>query len=137
EDDVLEQAQTLSFPSSGIQFFQWHMAQPSGGFPEPLRTRVVRDRAVLDGRPGASLPPLDPRTLEVTLRDKHGPRIRDVDVLSAALYPKVFDEYMQFRVQHSDISVLPTRNCFAPMKKGEEILVEIERGKTLIVQLTT
>jgi pyruvate carboxylase len=136
-DDVLAQAETLSFPTSVVEFFQGWLGEPHGGFPEPLRSRVVRDRPRITGRPGACLSPMDMAALEIELRDKHGPRIRDVDVLSAALYPKVFDEYMQFRIEHSDISVLPTRHCFAPMKKGEEILVEIERGKTLIVQLAT
>ncbi|WP_323137497.1 biotin/lipoyl-containing protein [Paraliomyxa miuraensis] len=137
EEDVLEQAETLSFPSSVVEFFQGYLGEPYGGFPEPLRSKVVRDRPKITGRPGASLPSLDLTALETSLRDEYGARIRDVDVLSAALYPKVFDEYMQFRIEHSDISVLPTRNCFAPMEKGEEILVEIERGKTLIVQLAT
>jgi pyruvate carboxylase len=137
EEDVLAQAETLSLPTSVIEFFQGYLGEPYGGFPEPLRTKVVRDRPIVEGRPGASMPPLDLHALESELRDTHGPRIRDVDVLSAALYPQVFDEYMRFRIEHSDISVLPTRHCFAPMNKGEEILVEIERGKTLIVQLAT
>ncbi|MEM9458342.1 MAG: pyruvate carboxylase [Myxococcota bacterium] len=137
EVDVVEQAETLSFPSSVIGFLQGNLGQPHGGFPELLRERVLRGREHVQGRPGASLPPLDLRVLETELRDKHGPRIRDVDVLSAALYPKVFDDYMHFRIEHSDISVLPTHACFAPLKKGQEILVTIERGKTLIVQLNT
>jgi pyruvate carboxylase len=137
EDDVIAQAETLSLPTSVVEFFQGYLGEPYGGFPEPLRSRVVRDRPRITGRPGASLPPLDLDALAAALRDEHGPRIRDVDVLSAALYPTVFDEYIRFRIEHSDISVLPTRQCFAPMKKGEEILVEIERGKILIVQLAT
>ncbi|MEX1361875.1 MAG: pyruvate carboxylase [Nannocystaceae bacterium] len=136
EEDVHEQAETLSFPSSVVEFFQGYLGEPYGGFPEPLRTKVVRGRETFEGRPGATLAPLDFGALETTLRDQHGPRIRDVDVLSAALYPKVFDEYIRFRVEHSDISVLPTRQCFAPMSIGEEASIEIERGKTLIVQLT-
>jgi pyruvate carboxylase len=44
---------------------------------------------------------------------------------------------MEFRIEYSDLSVLPTRAYFAPLDKGDEILIEIERGKTLIVQLTT
>ncbi len=134
--DVEAKAETLSFPSSVVEFFQGYLGQPYGGFPEPLRSKVVRDRPLIEGRPGASLPPLDFKVLETRLRDSHGPRIRDVDVISASLYPKVFDEYMEFRVKNSDISVLPTRYCFAPMSIGEEISVEIEQGKTLIMQLT-
>ncbi len=137
EEDVLEQAETLSFPSSVVEFFAGYLGEPYGGFPELLRERVVRGRERVTGRPGASLPSLDMRALDSELREKFGPRIRDVDVLSASLYPKVFDEYMEFRVAHSDISVLPTKACFAPLEKGEEILITIERGKTLIVQLST
>ncbi|MCA9651488.1 MAG: pyruvate carboxylase [Myxococcales bacterium] len=135
-DDVLEQAETLSFPSSVVEFLQGYLGEPFGGFPEPLRSRVVRGRELMKGRPGATLPPLDLKGLRAELHDKHGPNIREVDVLSAALYPKVFDEYAKFRIEHSDVSVLPTRQCFAPMSIGEEVSIEIERGKTLIVQLS-
>ncbi len=136
EQDVLDKAETLSFPTSVFDFFQGYLGEPYQGFPEGLRQRVVRDKPIVEGRPGASMPPMDLQALETQLRDEHGPRIREVDVLSASLYPKVFDEYMRFRIDHSDISVLPTRYCFAPMAIGEETNVEIERGKTLIVRLT-
>lgn len=136
KDDVLTQAGALSFPSSVVEYFQGYLGVPHGGFPEELRTKVVRDRPMVEGRPGASMKPLNLQKLRSQLHDKHGPRIQYVDVLSAALYPKVFDEYMRFRIENSDISVLPTRYCFAPMDIGEEMNVTIERGKTLIVQLT-
>lgn len=38
--DVEENAETLSFPKSVIEFIQGHLGEPYGGFPEPLRTRV-------------------------------------------------------------------------------------------------
>ena len=56
--------------------------------------------------------------------------------MSAALYPKVFDEFVAFRELNSDVSVLPTRQFLGPLEIGEEFNVEIERGKTLIVWLT-
>jgi pyruvate carboxylase len=61
EEDVRRsQAETLSFPQSVVEFFQGHLGQPHGGFPEPLRTRVLRGASPSStGRPGASLPPLD------------------------------------------------------------------------------
>ena len=43
---------------------------------------------------------------------------------------------MEERARFSDLSVLPTRAFLAPLEVGEEISVEIERGKTLIVKLT-
>ena len=135
-DDVLAQAETLSFPQSVVEFLLGHLGHPHGGFPEPLRSKVVREQAVIEGRPGASLPPVDWSELRKDLREKWGPGIREVDVLSAALYPKVFDEYMTFRDKHADVAVLPTRSFLAPLGIGEELGIEIERGKTLVVKLT-
>ncbi len=135
-DDVVARAETLSLPSSVVEFFQGYLGVPHGGFPEPLRHRVLRERPVIVGRPGASLPALDFDALRRQLRDAHGPHIREVDLLSAALYPKVFDEFMAFREQHSDVSVLPTRQFLGPLVVGEEFNVRIERGKTLIIKLT-
>ncbi|EDM77474.1 pyruvate carboxylase [Plesiocystis pacifica SIR-1] len=136
EEDVLAQAETLSFPRSVVEYFQGYLGVPVGGFPEPLRTKVLRGQPALEGRPGASLPALDFEALKAQLSAKWGAHIRDVDVASAALYPKVFAEYMGFRRDYSDVSLLPTRNFIAPMRLGEEISFEIERGKLLIVKLT-
>src|SRR5690606_12766195 len=95
EEAVLEQAETLSFPRSVIEYFQGYLGVPHGGFPELLRERVLRGRAKIEGRPGATLEPLDFEALRAELEQKWGSRIREVDVLSASLYPQVFDEYME------------------------------------------
>jgi pyruvate carboxylase len=135
EESVLERAETLSFPRSVVEFLSGHLGQPYGGFPQPLRDRVVRGAVTIEGRPGASLESLDFDALEKKLREDYGPHIREVDVMSAALYPQVFAEYRDFRDRYADVSVLPTRQFLAPLSVGEEISVEIERGKTLIIQL--
>ncbi len=135
EDDVLQQAGTLSFPSSVVEFFQGMLGKPYGGFPELLRERVVRGAETFEGRPGATLPPLDFDALRNELRETHGPHIREVDVISASLYPKVWEEYREFRDRFADVSVLPTPAFLAPLEVGEEISVEIERGKTLVIAL--
>ena len=136
EQAVREQAETLSFPRSVVEFLQGYLGVPHGGFPEPLRHQVVRGAELIEGRPGATLAPLDFDALQAELAAKWGEYLRDVDVVSAALYPAVFDEYMRFRNDYSDVSLLPTRNFIAPMRLGEETSVEIERGKLLIVKLT-
>lgn len=82
-------------PSSVVEYLQGKLGQPEGGFPEPLRSRVVKDKALVTGRPGQDMPPLSLERLERDLRDKHEWRpLSHLDVLTAALYPKVFDDYM-------------------------------------------
>lgn len=79
---------------SVVEFFQGMLGQPAGGFPEPLRSRVIKDLPKVEGRPGASMPPMNLEALEASLKSKHDEHsITYRDVLSAALYPKVFDEY--------------------------------------------
>jgi pyruvate carboxylase len=58
-------------------------------------------------------------------------------VLSYVLYPQVFADFAEHRRLYSDTSVIPTRNFFFGVQPGEEIAVEIEEGKTLIIRLLT
>jgi pyruvate carboxylase len=71
------------------------------------------------------------------LEKKVGHAIRRDDLLSYLLYPDVFLKYDKFRQTYSDVSVLPTPPFFYGLKSGEEITVEIESGKTLIVKFLT
>ncbi|RLB55865.1 MAG: pyruvate carboxylase [Deltaproteobacteria bacterium] len=137
EEDVLAGAETLSFPTSVVDFLAGRLGQPLGGFPEPFRTQVLRGREPVTGRPGAVLPSLDLDALRSALEEEHpSTQIRDVDVLSAALYPDVFRAYREHRTLYGDVSMLPTRVFLSPLEVGEEIAVDIERGKTLIIVLT-
>lgn len=87
--DVLEQAANLDFPSSVVEFFQGYLGQPVGGFPEPLRSHVIRDKPRIDGRPGTTLEPFNFKKMKADLRAKFGKHITDTDVTSYAMYPKV------------------------------------------------
>jgi pyruvate carboxylase len=53
------------------------------------------------------------------------------------MYPKVFTDYMADRVHYGDTSVLPTRAFFYGLEPGEEITVDLERGKHLIIRYVT
>ncbi|KAG9312900.1 pyruvate carboxylase [Chiua virens] len=135
KEDVLARADQLDFPSSVVEFFQGYLGQPVGGFPEPLRTKVIRNKPRIDGRPGAQLAPLDFKKIKADLRSKFGKHIIDADVTSYVMYPKVFEEYQGFLEKYGDLSVLPTRYFLGRPAMGEEMHVEIEKGKTLIVRL--
>ncbi|QRW17105.1 carbamoyl-phosphate synthase [Rhizoctonia solani] len=117
-EDVIERAASLDFPSSVVEFFQGYLGQPVGGFPEPLRTNIIRDKPRIDGRPGATLQPLDLKQIKADLRAKFGKHINDADL-----------------VKYGDLSVLPTRFFLAKPEIGEEMHIQIEKGKTLIIRL--
>jgi len=79
---------------------------------------------VIEGRPGASLAPVDFDSLKADLVEKHSDiTIRDTDVMSAALYPKVFDEYAEFITKYGPVDKLDTRTFLAGPDIGEEINV--------------
>jgi pyruvate carboxylase len=138
EQDVHDNAETLSFPQSVLEYFQGYLGQPPYGFLEPLRTRILEARRLpsIQGRPGASMPAMDLENLRITLEDAYGSeRIRDTDVLSAALYPKVYEEFRKTMDKYGDLSTLPTKFFLTPLQVGQEFSFEFEKGKTLIVKL--
>jgi len=137
EAQVREQADTLSFPTSVVEYFQGAIGIPHGGFPQPLQQQVVKDLPVFAGRPGAELPPLDLEQAFADLRAKYsGDDIKETDLMSSVMYPKVYDEYKAAIDQFGDVTKLPTRAFIEPMELGEEISVQLEIGKVLGVKLT-
>lgn len=133
--DVQERASTLDFPDSVLDFLQGMIGQPYGGFPEPLRTNALRGRREkLTERPGKSLPPIDFAAVRKMLEEKYG-QVRETDIASYVMYPKVYEDYMAFVQKYGDLSVLPTKFFLSKPEINEEFSVEIEQGKTLILKL--
>jgi pyruvate carboxylase len=132
---VTERAAELTFPGSVIDYMRGGLGQPPGGFPEPLRTNVLKGTAPIAGRPGQTLPPFDWKGAEQEMETMAGGAVDRRDVVSYALYPKVMREYMEHRALHSETSVLPTPAFFYGLRVGEEAWIDIEPGKTLIVKL--
>ncbi|CAG7715974.1 unnamed protein product [Allacma fusca] len=131
-EDIEERAEELSFPKSVIEFFQGHIGQPYGGFPEPLRTRVLKDLPRIDGRPGETLEPFNfEKTKEDLVKKFSSIEILDTDVMSYAMYPQVATEFLQFFEEFGPVDKLPTRIFLTGPKVGEEFEVTIEKGKTL------
>eukprot|EP00966_Prymnesium_polylepis_P260320 6013567-Prymnesium_polylepis.1 len=90
EAQVRAQADSLSFPSSVVEFFQGAIGVPHGGFPQPLQAQVVKDLPVFAGRPGAELPPLDLEAAMASLKATYGDATAETDLMSHVMYPKVF-----------------------------------------------
>src|SRR6202043_2495182 len=72
-----------------------------------------------------------------TLEKKLGHAVLPHDLLSYLLYPDVFIKYDKFRQTYADVSVLPTPAFYHGLASGEEITIEIEPGKTLILKFLT
>ncbi|XP_046664228.1 pyruvate carboxylase, mitochondrial [Homalodisca vitripennis] len=129
-EDVMARAEELSFPKSVVEFLQGAIGEPYQGFPEPLRSKVLKDMPRVSGRPGASLAPLDFNKLKTELQEQH-PHLSDRDVMSAALYPSVTKDFLNFREVFGPVDKIDTRIFLVGPKVGEEFEVTIEKGKTL------
>jgi pyruvate carboxylase len=136
-EEITHGTRELAFPESVVEFFEGRLGQPPGGFPKALQKRVLRGRKPIRGRPGASLPPADFDATRAELHRRFGRHFGDREVVAHLLYPKVFPEYVEHQRKYSDTSVLPTPVFFRGMETGEEVSIEIEPGKTLIVKFLT
>ena len=136
-EQVLEPTRELAFPESVIEFFEGRLGQPPGGFPVALQKKILRGRTPLTDRPGATLEKVDFIKTKTEVEKKVSRNVSDLEVMSYLMYPKVFIDFAQHQAKYADTSVLPTSVFFFGMDRGEEIGVEIEEGKTLIIKFLT
>ncbi|MCF6136967.1 pyruvate carboxylase [Pseudalkalibacillus berkeleyi] len=137
EDDIYEKGETLDFPDSVVEMFQGYLGQPYQGFPKDLQKIILKGRKPLSARPGELLEPVDFQEMKEMLYHKLDRPVTSHDLISYALYPKVYMDREKMNEQFGNISVLDTPTFFYGMRLGEEIEVEIEQGKTLIVKLVS
>lgn len=135
EDDIYERGESIDFPDSVIEFIQGMIGQPYQGFPKELQRIILKGKEPITVRPGELLDPVDFVEIRNTLFKTLNRQVTSFDVISYALYPKVFMDYQKFYEEYGDMSVLDTPTFFFGMNLGEEIEVEIEKGKTLFVRL--
>jgi pyruvate carboxylase len=133
----LDEKHDVAFPNSVVEMFSGVLGVPPDGWPRKVQKILLRGAKPVKGRPGARMPAADFVTEKESLEKKTGHAISNGDLLSYLLYPEVFLKFDKFRQAHSDVSVLPTPAFFYGLKPGEEITVEIEAGKTLIIKFMT
>ncbi|MGH8185190.1 MAG: pyruvate carboxylase [Steroidobacteraceae bacterium] len=131
---VLDPHTQIAFPESVVSLFRGDLGQPHGGFPPDLQRKVLKGAAPLTVRPGEVLPAVDLRKVREEVDRKAWREISDEELASYLMYPKVFLDYLQDRLDFGRVSVLPTPLFFYGMEPGEEVSFDIERGKTLIVR---
>ncbi len=137
EEEVYERGNEIDFPASVIEFFRGDIGQPYQGFPEKLQKIILKEHKPLTDRPGKLLEPVDFNELKKELENKTSEEVTDLDLISYALYPEVYTSYVNFCKDYADVSVLDTPTYFYGMRLGEEIEVEIQKGKRLFIKLLT
>ena len=132
-------ARKLTFPKSVVEMMQGAIGFPEGGFPRKVQ-KLILDSAgakAIQGRAGAKLPKADFAAVKKELAAKLHAEPTETQVMSYLMYPQVFLDYAKHRKQFDDVALLPTPAFFYGLRAGEEVSVEIEPGKVLVVKYLT
>jgi pyruvate carboxylase len=135
-DDVAKlKPGSIDWPESVIDMLSGGLGQPDGGWPVDVQKVVLGNKKATTKRPGELAEPID---LDATLSEltaKLGREASGDDLYSHLMYPQVFADFVAFRKKYDDLSGLPTSAFFYGLQIGEEIEVEIDPGKILIIKL--
>jgi pyruvate carboxylase len=131
--DVLDPAKDVAFPESVVQMFKGDLGQPPGGWPADLQRKILKGEDPITVRPGSLLPPADLDAVRAELSAKLGFPAGDLDLASYLMYPKVFSDFAKARDTYGPTGALPTPVYFYGMAPGEDLTVELEKGKSLVI----
>jgi pyruvate carboxylase len=126
---------SLDWPESVIDMLSGGLGQPEGGWPADVQKVVLGTRKPTTKRPGELAEPIDLDATRAELTATLGRAADDDDLYSHLMYPQVFADFDAFRAKYDDLSGLPTAAFFYGLQIGEEIEVEIDPGKILIIKL--
>ncbi|MDB5552350.1 MAG: pyruvate carboxylase [Rhizobium sp.] len=131
--DVVDPAKEISFPESVVSMLKGDLGQPPSGWPEVLQKKALKGDTPYTVRPGSLLADADLGKERSDIETKLERKVSDFEFASYLMYPKVFTEFAIAADTYGPVSVLPTPSYFYGLPAGEELFVNIERGKTLVV----
>jgi pyruvate carboxylase len=134
-EDILDPEREVAFPKSVVQLFSGELGFPADGFPVELQKKVLAGQAPLSGRAGELLPPVDLVEAHHALEKQVGRKVSEQELSSSLMYPDVFRDFAAHEARFGDVSVLPTPTFFYGLKEQQEVAIEIEQGKTLLLFL--
>lgn len=134
-ENIYEKGKDIDFPDSIVSYFEGMMGQPEGGFPEKLQKLVLKDRKPITCRPGELLPDEDFEAIQKHLQQEFGLKGTLQEILSYALYPKVYETYLKEREEQGDFRYMSSEVFFHGLAEGEENEVALAEGVTLSVKL--
>ncbi len=124
----------VSFPESVVQLMKGELSMPPDGFPEKIQKKVLKGEKPLKERAGALMKPADFDAVRKEAEEKVDRKITDAELASYLMYPKVFSDFAAQEKKYGPVSCLPTPVFFYGVHAGDEISVEIERGKVLVIR---
>jgi pyruvate carboxylase len=139
--DVADPQREVTFPESVVSLFKGELGfgVDSEGkpekFPEALSQKILKSAAVVPFRPGEKMPAVDLEAVRLAGSEGLGRTLSDTELASYLMYPKVFSDFAKKANEFSDLAVLPTSTFFYGMREREEIAIDIDAGKTLLVRL--
>jgi len=133
-DDVVDPDREIAFPDSVVSLMKGELSQVPGGWPEQIQNKVLKGEKPLTDRAGASIPPVDLEKTRTDLEETLQIDISQQALASYNMYPKVFTDFMGAQSEYGPTSVLPTPVYFYGLKVGDELFIDIEQGKTLVVR---
>jgi len=133
-EDVADPDHDISFPESVVSMMRCELSRPADGFPKAIQSKVLKGEAPIDGRAGALMAARDLAADRVTLAENLGRDVSETELASWLMYPKVFTDFCAAQITYGPTSVLPTPVYFYGLTAGQEIFVEIEKGKTLVIR---
>ncbi len=121
----------VDVPDSVIGFLRGELGTPAGGWPEPLRSTLLRARGV---DPLSGTPPLeevdddDEATLAGAGTDRR-------HTLNRLLFPGPAAEFDEHRRRYGDTSHLSANQFFYGLRSGEEHRVSLDEGVEVLIRL--
>ena len=134
-ENIYEKAANMDFPDSIVSYFEGMMGQPHGGFPEKLQKLVLKGKEPITCRPGELLPPEDFDAIRKYLQEDLGVEGTDREVISYAIYPKVYEDYIKSLRKEGDFRHMGSDIFYHSLKEGETCEVKLGEGEVLIVKL--
>lgn len=135
KENIYTKGKDLAYPNSVVDYFRGMIGQPEGGFDKALQDIVLKGIEPITVRPGALLEDEDFEAIKQEYRDEFGIELADREATSAALYPKVFKNYVKFYQDYGDFMRMETDAFFYGLKEGETAEVEVDKGKRFIIRL--
>ncbi|MBR2743559.1 MAG: pyruvate carboxylase [Clostridia bacterium] len=132
-ENIKEKGKNLNFPDSVVSYFKGMMGQPSWGFDKELQKIVLKGEEPITCRPGELLDDVDFETVRKHIAEL-GAEPTDRNVMSWCMYPKVYEDYLKFKEEFSDLTNLESKVFFWGMRPGDETTIDIEEGKELVIK---